>query len=110
LIPKNICETIPLKNLNLCLTDKVDTEGHGLVTVKVEQKLPVVLDHLLQLLDTRRDALHDYDHVLVKSSLYCRFPEDKIPAREKDDCAVRKLIVKFYTKLPDVSAVLTKSY
>jgi hypothetical protein len=42
------------------LTYEVDAEGHGLVAVEVEEELPVVLDGLLQLLNTHGDTLRNY--------------------------------------------------
>ena len=38
----------------------IDAHGHTLVTVQVQEKLSVVLDHLLQLLDTLRNPLRQY--------------------------------------------------
>jgi hypothetical protein len=42
------------------LTYEVDAEGHGLVTVQVEEELPVVLDGFLQLLNTHGDTLNNH--------------------------------------------------
>jgi hypothetical protein len=41
------------------LTYEVDAEGHGLVTVEVEEELPVVLDGFLQLFNTHGDTLNN---------------------------------------------------